>query len=146
MIDYRAATFAVCLLTVGTFPGRADESRRVADYVVPVDWTRLESPARQDDDLRRSAEILLNAARYNLGWAPGAADRIERDWRELKGVEPHNVIRPACEAAYALAVVLKTGIFDEEAVGVSEAEARQRTVRLIQVTAAAHNRASWKYA
>jgi hypothetical protein len=142
----RVITLAACLLGAFTCPGSAEESGRVADYVVAMDWTRFESPTREDDDLRRSARILLNAARYNFGWVPGAADRIERDWRELKGVEPHNVIRPACEAAYALSVVLKAGIFDEEAVGVTETEARQRTVRLIRVTATAHNRASWKYA
>ncbi|NQT11596.1 MAG: hypothetical protein HQ582_02535, partial [Planctomycetes bacterium] len=143
---YCSVTSTVCLLVVWASAGNAGELGRAADHVAPVDWTRFESPAREDEDLRRSAEILLNAARYNLNWAPGAADKIQRDWRELKGVEPHNVIRPACEAVYALAVVLKTGIFDAEAVGVSETEARRRTVRLIRVTAAAHNRASWKYA
>jgi hypothetical protein len=145
MNHYCATTLTGFLLTAWTLPGNAEESARATDYVAPVDWTRFESSALADEDLQRSAEILLNAARYNLAWAPGAADRIERDWRKLKGVEPHNVIRPACEAAYALAVVLKTGIFDAEAVGVSETEARRRTVRLIRVTAAAHDRASWKY-
>jgi hypothetical protein len=98
MNHFRAVTQAICLLAACAFPGSADEPGRVADYVVPVDWTRLESPARADHDLRRSAKILLNATRYNLGRAPQAADKIERDWRKLKGGEPHNVIRPACEA------------------------------------------------
>ena len=145
VIDCRTCMLTVSLLAACSLSGRAAEPGRSADYVVPVDWTKFKQPAREDQDLRRSAELLLNAARYNLAWAPQAADTIERDGRQLKGVEPHNVIRPACEAAYALAVVLRTGIFDEQAVGLSLPEARRRTLRLIRVTAAAHNRTSWKY-
>ncbi|MFH1268599.1 MAG: hypothetical protein ABIK89_22980 [Planctomycetota bacterium] len=92
---------------------------------MPVDWKRFDQPFEDDDDYRRSVEILLNCARYNLAWAPGAAEKIEREWGELTGREAHDVIRPACEASYALAVVLKTGIFDEQAVGVVEFEANR---------------------
>ena len=84
-----------------------------AEQVVPIDWKRLDQPVRAPEDYRRSRQILLNSAHYNFAWAPAAAERIEQGWRELTGRQAHDVIRPACSASYALAVVLKTGIFDE---------------------------------
>ena len=144
MIDRRTSTLLRCLLAGFALSAQAAEPLPPVEHVVPVDWTRFDQPAR-DDDLDRATRMLLNAARYNLAWAPGAADRIERDGRQLEGVEPHNVIRPACEAAYALAVVLRTDIFDEQAVGLPLPEARRRALRLIRATAAVHDRASWNY-
>ena len=115
------------------------------EMVVPIDWKRFERPIQENDDYRRCVEILLNSARYNAAWAPGSAERIEKGWRELTGRQAHDVIRPACSASCALSVVLKTGIFDEQAVGVSKQEALARTVRLIKAVVDAHDRAGWKY-
>ena len=134
----------LCAFLVCVFAGTADlcsgsENDDLVRLVVPVDWQRFADPPPVDDDYRLSVEILLNTARYNVQWAVGAANRIEADWRELSGREPHDVIRPACEAACALAVVLKTGIFDERIVGVSQAETLTRTVRLIHAAAVAHD-------
>ena len=96
--------FLACLFadTAGVCSGSENED--LVKLVVPVDWQRFADPPPVDDDYRLSVEILLNTARYNVQWAVSAADRIEADWRELSGREPHDVIRPACEAACALAV------------------------------------------
>ena len=140
----------LCAFLVCLFAGTAElcsgsENEDLFKLVVPVDWQRFADPPPVDDDYRLSVDMLLNTARYNVQWAVGAANRIEADWRELSGREPHDVIRPACEAAYALAVVLKTGIFDERIVGVSQAETLARTVQLIHAAAVAHDGNSWKY-
>jgi hypothetical protein len=80
-----------------------------------------------------------------LAWAPTAAERIEREWTALSGRQNHDLIRPACDAAYALAIALKTGIYDPVVTGVPETEATTRTLRLIRAAALAHDRKSWKY-
>ena len=97
--------FLVCLLVGTAELCSGNENEDLVRLVVPVDWQRFADPPSVDDDYRLSVEILLNTARYNVQWAVGAANRIEADWRELSGREPHDVIRPACEAACALAVV-----------------------------------------
>ncbi len=124
---------------------RPTETSDPAVLVVPIDWKRFEQPPREDEDYGRARQMLLNAARYNVAWMPGAAENIERNWRKLSGRQNHDVIRPANSVSYAMAVALKTRIFDEGAVGVSRQEVLDRTVRLLKASAAAHNRASWKY-
>ncbi len=124
---------------------RADDSQILVSQVVPIDWKRFAGRPREGDDTRRCRQMLLNSARHNVAWIPEAAENIEQNWRKLTGRQNHDVIRPACSVAYAMAVVLKTGIFDERAVGVSKQEALARTVRLLKAAAVAHNHASWKY-
>ena len=113
------------------------------EMVVPIDWKRFDRPIQQSEDYRHCVEILLNSARYNVAWAPDSAERIEKGWRELTGRQAHDVIRPACSASSALSIVLKTGIFDEQAVGVSKQETLARTVRLIKAVVNAHGRTGW---
>jgi len=132
-----------CVLLLPSF-GTGDEIA-LRERVVPIDWKRFERPIQGSEDYDRCAQILLNSTHYNLVWAPGAAERIEKEWRDLTGRQAHDVIRPGCSAAFGLAVVLKTGLFDEQAVGVSEEEALARTVRLIKAVVAAHDGVGWKY-
>jgi len=120
-------------------PGAADA------YVVPVDWSLFAVAAKESNDCRQAKRMLLNCARYNLAWMPGAAERIESGWREMTGRQAHDLVRPACAVSYATAVVLKAGVFAEEAVGLSQAETLARLRRLIRVTATAHDRKGWKY-
>jgi len=125
------------LATVQALAGEAD--------VVPINWKRFEHRAAPNDNLQLAARPLLNAARYNLAWAPAGAAKVETGWRDFKKVDPHNFTRPVCSVAVASAIVLKTGVFDEKAVGVPLDEALARTLRLIKAAARAHNRESWKY-
>jgi len=89
--------------------------------------------------------MLLNASRYNFAWVVEAAEQIEKNGKSLTGRQAHDIIRPACSASHALSVVLRTGLFEEGAAGVSRADAVGRTVRLIKVTAALHQNKGWKY-
>jgi hypothetical protein len=113
--------------------------------VVPIRWERFHAIQLQDQDAIQCRRMLLNAAKYNFAWAVDASVQIEENGEEITGREAHDIVRPACSAAHALAVVLKTGLFDRDATGVSRAEAVQRTLRLIRVTAALHKNRGWKY-
>ncbi|NLY03055.1 MAG: hypothetical protein GXY83_43945 [Rhodopirellula sp.] len=131
------------LLIVGIDPQTTvagDEPR-----VVPIDWNRFARPATVDDDYRRAAQLLANAASYQVAWIPDAAERIEKDWRNLSGRQNHDVIRPACEAALTLAVALKTDVYGPALSGVSREEGSARTRRLIHAAAVAHDGNHWKY-
>lgn len=135
------------LLSCAALCPRSSTGAEVAlrDEVVSIDWKRFDHPVEGNEDYRDCARILLNSAHYNLIWAPGGAERIENEWHDLTGRQAHDVIRPGCSASFGLAAVLKTGVFDEQAVGVSEAEAVARTVRLIKAVVAAHDGVGWKY-
>jgi len=52
--------------------------------VVPLLWERFASSAPPSDDLQLAARPLLNAARYNLEWAPSGAEKVEQGWREFE--------------------------------------------------------------
>ncbi|HUT91994.1 MAG TPA: hypothetical protein VMY37_21035 [Thermoguttaceae bacterium] len=132
--------FAFAAAVIAAAPTQAGE----AD-VVPVRWERFAPAPPQSEDLLLAARPLLNAARYNLAWAPSGAEKVEKGWRDFQKMDSHNFIRPICSASAALAVVLKTGVFDEEAVGVSRDEALARTLRLISAAAHSHNRESWRF-
>jgi len=136
--------FTLCYVAVFPSSGVGGELA-LRERVVAIDWKRFDRPVQGSEDYQRCAQILLNSAHYNLVWAPGAAERIEREWRDLTGRQAHDVIRPGCSAAFGLAVVLKTGVFDEQAVDVSKEETLARTVRLIKAVVAAHDRVGWKY-
>jgi hypothetical protein len=131
-------------LVLGNPAWSVDPSAAV-ELVDPIQWKRFHSLSQADEDYRRAAQLLSHSARGNVAWAPGSAQRIERDWSKLTGRQNHDVIRPACAAACALAVALKTGMYDPQVAGVACDEATARTIRLIRAVATAHNRASWKY-
>jgi hypothetical protein len=117
--------------------------------VVPIRWEQFAQYgelARKSPDFTDCAELVLNSARYNLAWMPGAAAGIERGERVTGGAGgAHDTIRPACGAAYLLAVVLKTGVFDDRLVGGTNEEATACTVRLIRAIAATHKGKWWGY-
>jgi hypothetical protein len=127
-------------LVLGNPAWSVDPSAAV-ELVDPIQWKRFHSLSQADEDYRRAAQLLSHSARGNVAWAPGSAQRIERDWSKLTGRQNHDVIRPACAAACALAVALKTGMYDPQVAGVACDEATARTIRLIRAVATAHNRA-----
>ena len=114
--------------------------------VVPIDWTRFQPGLPDNEDAKVCSRILLNSIRYNLGWAETIIPVIAESGHLLTGLQAHDTIRPACTASMAFAAAIRTGIYDENAVGLPLQDARQRTVELIKVTAAAHRKKpSWNY-
>lgn len=137
----------VCIPAGAATPPRSEaEFDKLVDEVSPIDWGRFGEPLQEEDEhYGRCLKMVLNSARYNFAWARGAAERIDEKRGRFRGKEAHNIVRPACGASYALAVVLKVGIFDEKSLGVSKREGLARTIRLIEATAAAHGGKSWEY-
>ena len=118
-----------------------------SDQVIPVNWERFKEYRQispKSRDLEDCASVLMNNAFHNLQWAPKAAERIERG-EGVFGRAAHDTIRPACSAAFGLAVVLKTGLVDEKAVGCPREEAIARAVRLVKGAAGTHNKKWWGY-
>ncbi|MDC0935051.1 hypothetical protein OAS39_02110 [Pirellulales bacterium] len=100
--------------------------------VVAIDWTRFEREIDDNNRLAQCTSLLLNCARYNLAWIDRTFDHDEQGQAYvLTRFEEHGV-RPACSAVYGMGVVLKSGIFDAEIVGLSEAEATERTIQLLR--------------
>jgi len=128
-----------CLMFSMSYAVRPED---IALRVVPIDWVRFEGPVTMNEDMKQCALMLLNADRYNLRWIKDIFARSEDpEWGIYR---PENFkeqgIRPAASAAFALAVTLKTGIFDEKAAGVSENEAMDRIVKLLKGIAAVHGK------
>ena len=107
-------------------------------YIDPIDWSRFTAEPIDDNHLRQSGRIMLNIARYNIGW-------IDKTFQfdPAKDIYVHTAmnesgIRPSCSASLALAAVLQTGIFDEKVVGISQHKARAKTAKLIKSVATVH--------
>lgn len=111
----------------------------VAPAVRPIDWNRFTAPPPADADAARLVSILRNTNRYaNITWwsAMGYAQQTGA-YLDLGGVAERHVRAPANEA-FALAVSLRTGVYDPATAGVSAAEARARAVKLVRSLAFRH--------
>ncbi len=108
--------------------------------VVPIDWTKISSqPAQDSPHLDETAEILVQTARYNLNWIRRTYKDGDPEWNlyQINGKNEKS-IRPPASAAYALAVVLKTGLYDEKTFGLPREEALRTVNKLIRGLAHAH--------
>lgn len=117
-----------------------DES---ADKVVTIDWHRFRLPAEKGNDFQQARELILGCARYNIGWmdAHFQQDAARGIYVVTPPKEPRrheHTFRAPCTIAYTLAVVLKTGSFDAEAVGVSRDECLLRTRHMLKGLALVH--------
>ncbi len=107
--------------------------------VVPIQWSRFKRSADWKGDAAAAPRILQKNARYNLQWMTDAF--TEDAAHKLYNVPPKGKadgIRAPSSAAYALAVLLRTGTYDEAVTGVSEKEARRRAAALIKGVAASY--------
>ncbi len=125
---------------------RADETpsagASAVNLVVPIDWSRFhpqaEMPEEQSEELSQAAAVLLNCTRYNMAWAEHSFKQDEHRRRYLLTKMNQDGIRPATSAGYSAAVVLKTGTFDSDRVGVIRNEVIERSIKLIRGAAATH--------
>jgi hypothetical protein len=105
--------------------------------VTPIDWSRF-APARTSLDLYQARHILQTATRYNLAWLPGAwKENAAGDAYLPPNMDEHG-IRPGASILYGAAVLLKTGNYDEAAVGLPEGETVSRLRKLARGLAASH--------
>jgi hypothetical protein len=119
-----------------SFTSKAEE----AHWVVPIEWSTFDlSPLEGEfaDDVRK---ILLNTNKYGLN----------KSWNEVRGYaaqttpyldlggNTEHFVRPVSHEAFAIAISLKLNVYDPQYIGVSKAEAINRTTRMINSLAYHH--------
>ncbi|WP_216648802.1 beta-xylosidase family glycoside hydrolase [Agromyces agglutinans] len=105
--------------------------------VAPIDWTDLgDAPLAGVDAV--PADVLRNSNEYALTtWWKNKFGSQASGYLTFGGTGEHQ-IRPVAAEATALATALVTGTYDAAVTGVSEEEARAKTVRLVGSLAKAH--------
>jgi hypothetical protein len=105
----------------------------------PIDWSRFTLPAPADPDAARLVAILRNTNRYAMltWWSSKGYATQTGAYLNFGGVGESEIRAPANEA-FALAVSLRLGAYDEAIAGVPAAEARARAVKLARSLALRH--------
>jgi hypothetical protein len=128
--------FALILTTSPT------AAHAASPLVVPIPWGIFAAGLPGDEDAQRAGAILLNTNRYALRtWyvAKGynSASQQAANYLNLGG-NAEGVIRPAASEALALAVSLKTGIYNPTVTTVNATEAHQKAAKLTRSLAHSH--------
>jgi hypothetical protein len=110
--------------------------------VVPIPWATFAAGLPGDADAQRAATILLNTNRYALRtWygakGYGSAAQQAANYLDFGGTGENN-IRPAASEALALAISLKTGVYNPTVTTVNTTEAHQKAAKLIRSLAHSH--------
>src|ERR1019366_4840221 len=106
---------------------------RLLSLTQPIDWSAFTAGLPSDPNSQRVAAILRNACKYALTtwWTNKYAAQDAAYYLDLGGTDETHIRSPAMEA-YGLAVALQTGIYDPALTGVSVADARNRTLKMVR--------------
>jgi hypothetical protein len=123
-------------------PALADPVPMASVLVVPIDWAGFTAGRPADANSARMGSILLNTHRYALTtWytAKGfdTAAQQAATYLDLGGILEEN-IRPVASEGLALAVSIKTGLYNPNVTGVDSYGAITKAAKLIRSVAAAH--------
>jgi len=139
------AVFLFCLIS-SSINAQVEASKTDIDIneqlksVKLIDWSRFHASYSATNNQQLAGKILLNCNKYALtNWwkLRGFEGAPASDYLNLKGITEH-FIRPIAAEAEALAVSLKTGLYNEAATGVPVNEAESKTVQMIRSLAHAH--------
>ncbi len=127
-------------------------SNTASSYVVPIDWSKLKRYGEiksKSRELTDCAAIFQNTIRYNLGWTTNAIGKLDGripfvGLEGLQGRNAHDFIRPICNMVFGYAVAFKSGLYDEQVLGVSKNDALLQTLTLIRGAAWEHKGAAWE--
>jgi hypothetical protein len=99
----------------------------------PIDWSAFTAGSPFDPNAQRVAAILRNACKYAMTtwWTNKYAAQDAAHYLDLGGTDETHIRSPAMEA-YGVAVALQTGIYDPTLTGVSVADARKRTLKMVR--------------
>lgn len=133
-------TSVAVLLSLASAPSFGAEAGLPAglDLVAPIDWARFQDAKDLDADCRACGDLLRNCGRYILHWIPTAFEEDPSGRIYVLTKMTEHGIRPSTSSIYALAALIATGAFDAAAVGLSQEEAIERTIKLIRGVAATH--------
>lgn len=123
----RAFVFIFCLLSLVT---RVFQS---AGQVVPIKWKAFHKPGPSDSLSLMERDILLNAVKYGLTTWYNDDKKFDSQtgaYLDFGGIGEYN-IRPAAAEAQAIAIAIKTNIYDERLTGVSKSRAIEILLKLI---------------
>lgn len=137
---YRGSIGAVALSTTEPAEPWATCSA-TASAVAPPDPALLSAAIPQDDLTQLSLEAAQNANRFitTTWWEDRfAVEDTERIDLAGRVANTEYALRGVAMAAVSTAMLLATGAYDPADTGVSEAEARERVVRLVSSAAAEH--------
>ena len=115
-------------------------SAAVSNSVVPIKWSNFTSGNPTDKNALRIRNILLNTNKYALTtWWDNKefGEQADKTYLKFDGTDESH-IRPPASQALALAISLKTGIYDPVKTGVSLKEAKAKTIKLITSIAYRH--------
>lgn len=109
--------------------------------VTPINWASFSGAAPTDADSVRIRSILRNANKYalNTWWANKGFAAQTATYLDFGGIDETN-IRGASSQAVSLAVSLKLGAYSESATGVSAANAKAITLKLVRSLAYRHKK------
>src|ERR1035441_7693025 len=106
---------------------------RLLSLTQPIDWPGFAAGPPSDTNAQSVIAILRNACKYAMTtwWTNKYATQDATYYLDLGGTDETHIRSPAMEA-YGLAVALQTGIYDPALSGVSVADARGRTLKLLR--------------
>ena len=116
----------------------ADFGRDLASLVVPIRWERFTPKDPLNEDTRTAAQLLLNSVRYNLSWVTAALKEAPEGDRYLITDMNEPGVRPPASAAFGIATVIATGIYDEKICGMPKDRATACVLKIIKGDAAVH--------
>ena len=127
------------ILISTTSPGVAHAA---SPLVAPIPWGSFTAGLPGDADAQRAGAILLNTNRYALRTWYGAkgyssATQQAATYLNLGGIGEGS-IRPAASEALALAVSLRTGVYNPTVTTVNTTEAHQKAAKLIRSLSRSH--------
>ncbi|MDR0594402.1 MAG: hypothetical protein LBG60_14360 [Bifidobacteriaceae bacterium] len=129
-----------------SYAGRCGDTDGFVSAVTPIDWNALDGGMPDDAVSDLAVQVALNAARYGMTtWWDSRYAAYPAGSRLPMGTD-HDALRGSGSIAVALAVLLATGQYDEEVVGVSEEVARSRVVQIVSSAAYTHegNGGAWE--
>lgn len=99
--------------------------------VVPIDWNQFNTAKPSGVIAGMAADILSNSNKYavSVWWRQKGFAAQKQKYLNFGGKQEKN-IRPAADEAFALAVSLKTGVYDRDKTGVDKAAAQKIAKRL----------------
>ena len=133
------------ILSLVVFCGQygASSAFAASAQVVPIKWSAFKAEQPIDQLGATYQSILLNTSKYAMTtwWQVRGYAAQKGQYLDFFGTDENN-LRPAADEAFALAVSIKTGVYDSKKIGVTTVVSKQRLNKLISSLAFRHRAVS----